>query len=284
MRIQLEDIAVFAVSWDDKPASLRRIAASLNIGLDALTLVDDNPAERDVVRRLVPEVDVIALPPEPAGYRRTLAEYTGFETAAITDEDRHRTETYRALAAAAELASATTDIDAFHRDLGMEAVVGPFDDLNVPRIVQLINKTNQFNLTTRRHGLEEVRAFIASPVHVTRYLKLRDRFTDHGLVALAVAEIRGETLVIDTLLMSCRVIGRTVEAELLASLCRAAEAAGCTVLEGTYCPTTKNVIVKDLYARFGFVLVADEDGTTVWRYDLATQGAIAGGAISVVEP
>lgn len=279
MRIHLDDISVFAVNWEDKPSSLRRIADNLGIGLDALALVDDNPAERQVVRRLVPEVDVIALPSEPAAYRRTLADYLGFETTAITADDRNRTAQYRARAAAAELASSSSDIEAFYHDLRMEAVVEPFDDLNLPRIAQLVAKTNQFNLTTRRYGVEDLRRFMASPSHVTRYLKLRDRFVDHGLVALTIGEISGETLVIDTLLMSCRVIGRTVEAELLMRLCEAAYAAGCRALRGIYVPSAKNGLVTGFYEQFGFVRVgAGEDGTTHWNYDL-TQGAITNGFI-----
>jgi len=283
MRLRLEDFAMLVVNWEDKPANLRRIAQTLGIGLDSLVLVDDNPAERQIVRRLVPEVDVIALPEEPAGYRRALASYLGFEPTAITGEDRQRTAQYRALAAAAELASSASDIDSFLRELQMEAVIAPFDDLHLSRIAQLCGKTNQFNLTTRRHNDQTLRRFMQSPTHVTRYLKLRDRFADHGLVAVLIAEIRDEVLEIDTFLMSCRVIGRTVEAELMAELCRAAAAARCTKLRGTYLPTAKNAIVSDLYERFGFTLVAQlEDGGVEWEYDVSANGPIAADLIAAV--
>jgi FkbH-like protein len=275
MRMRLDDFAMFAVNWDDKPTNLRRIARSLGIGLDSLVLADDNPAERQIVRRLLPEVDVIALPGEPAGYRRTLSSYLGFESAAITVEDRRRTEQYRARAEAAELASSAADIDSFLRDLRMQAVVAPFDDLHLPRVAQLCGKTNQFNLTTRRHTETALRWFMQSPSHVTRYLKLSDRFTDHGLVAVAIAEIRGEVLEIDSFLISCRVIGRTVESALMADLCCAAQAAGCTTLRGTYVPTAKNTIVSDLYPGFHFSLVSElDDGSMCWKYDLAACGPI----------
>jgi FkbH-like protein len=279
MRIRLDDIAVFAANWEDKPANLRHIASTLNIGLDALVFADDNPAERNIVRRMVPEVDVLALPPEPSDYRRALSEYLGFESVAITREDRQRTAQYRARSAAADLASSATDIESFYRDLRMQATTLPFDDLHMPRIAQLTGKTNQFNVTTRRHTMAELEGFAAGDRHVTRYLRLSDRLTDHGLVALAIGEIRNRTLEIDTFLMSCRVIGRTVEDHLFSHLCQDAARAGCETLRGTYIPTAKNGLVRDLYQRFGFIQTGDQDGTTTWEYDLKTNGMITTGFI-----
>jgi len=275
MRLGLEDLAVFAVNWEDKPANLRRIAQALDVGLDALVLADDNPAERQIVRRLVPEVDVLALPADPSDFRRALAGYLGFESIAITGEDRQRTAQYRARAAAAELASSAADIESFYRDLRMEAVVAPFDELHLARIAQLVGKTNQFNLTTRRHDAPTLRRFTDDPAYITRYLRLSDRFADHGLVALAIARIDGDTAEIDTLLMSCRVIGRTVEDHLLMHICRAAQNAGATRLRGTYLPSAKNQLVADLYQRLGFRLLEETPGgATRWEYDLAQRGPI----------
>jgi FkbH-like protein len=275
MRIKLDDISAFVANWEDKPSNLRRIARALNIGLDSLVFVDDNAAERQIVRRLVPEVDLIDLPAEPSQYRRALAGYLGFETVAITGEDRQRTAQYQARQTAAEMASSAMDIESFYRDLEMKAVTAPFDAMHMPRIAQLIGKTNQFNLTTRRHPLAELEAFAASPAHITRYVKLSDRLADHGLVALLIGAIDGTTLDLDTFLMSCRVIGRTVERHLLYVVCREAQSAGCTSLRGTYIPTPKNVIVADLYERLGFSLVSrGEDGTAVWQYDLGVRGPI----------
>lgn len=282
MRIGLDDISVFSANWDDKPGNLRRIAKSLDIGLDSLVFVDDNAAERLIVRQLLPEVDVIPLPDEPAGYRRALARYLGFEVARVTSEDRQRTDQYRARAAATELASSADDIESFYRDLRMQAVIAPFDELHLPRISQLVGKTNQFNLTTRRHTSEQLRSFMESSGHVTAYLKLADRFTEHGLVALAIGDLAGPVLEIDTLLMSCRVIGRTVEAALLAYLCRAAQAAGCSTIRGTYIPSPKNEIVRDVYERFGFTPFPGQASETGWEYDLAT-GPIESPFIALVE-
>jgi FkbH-like protein len=280
MRIKVDDIAVFAVNWQDKPANLRHIAATLDIGIDSLVLADDNPAERQAIRRLVPEVDVIALPRDPAGYRRALAEYTAFETAVITAEDRQRATQYRARVAIKQLEHASDDLDSFYRDLRMKAVVAPFDEPNLARIVQLMGKTNQFNLTTRRHDEAAVRAFMTEARFVTRYLKLEDRFTSHGLVALAVAEIKKDVLDIDTLLMSCRVIGRTVEDRLIADLVAAAGRAGCRTIRGTYAPSAKNAIVADLYAKKGFLRSGtDDDGTTTWEHSIGEQLDLTAGYI-----
>jgi FkbH-like protein len=276
MRLRLDDIAAFVVNWEDKPANLRRIAQMLDIGLDALVLVDDNPAERQIVRQLVPQVDVVALPREPAGYRRTLSEYLGFESVAFTTEDRARSAQYRARAAAATLRSSAADIESFYRDLRMQAVIARFDALHLPRIAQLVGKTNQFNLTTRRHGLAELQSFMSSDSHVTRYLKLSDRLADHGLVAVLIAVIDNGVIDIDTFLMSCRVIGRTAEAQMLAHVSAEAERIGCHTIHGTYVPTAKNPIVSDLYERFGFTQIgSDDDGTTRWEYDLRSRGPIA---------
>lgn len=166
----------------------------------------------------------------------------------------------------------------------MEAVIRSFDDFDLPRVAQLIGKSNQFNLTTRRHGTAQLRRFMADPECVHFSLRLRDCFADHGLVGLMIAFRRGGALDIDSWLMSCRVIGRTVEAEMLGHLCRKAAELGCTSLRGTYVPTARNAMVKDLFARLGFELLDDEGGTTTWGYDLRARGAIGSGFITVAEP
>ena len=240
MAITLDDIAVFVANWEDKPTNLRRIAETLNIGLDALVLVDDNPAERQIVRQLVPEVDVVVLPPNPSGYVRALSEYLDFEPGTFTREDRNRAAQYRARAQALALERSASSIEDFYRSLRMRATIAPFDELHLARIVQLIGKTNQFNLTTRRHDVAAVRRMMADEEVVHLYLKLADRFADHGLVALLIARRDGDALDIDTWLMSCRVIGRTVEHAMVGSLCRRARELGCSPLRGTYVPSAKN--------------------------------------------
>ena len=287
MRLRMDDIAAFVANWDTKPENLRRIAKMLNIGLDSLAFLDDNPVERDIVRQMLPEVDVIALPRDPFGFRRALSMYPMFETSTFTEEDARRTEQYRARAQIAELEAGATSIEEFYRGLQMKAEIEPFTDVDLPRIVQLIGKTNQFNLTTRRHGMAQIRSFIDDPGCVHFSVKLRDRFTDHGLVALMIARRHGEVLDIDTWLMSCRVIGRTVEAEMLQRLCREAQRLGCSCLRGSFIPTEKNGMVKDIFAQFGFTrdtLSGGEQGqATSWTYDLNTLGMIRNEFIEIVE-
>ena len=283
MKIKLDDIALFVANWQTKPQNIERIAKTLNIGLDSLVFVDDNPVERQAMRQFRPEVYTIVLPADPHQYVRCLNNYLLFETASFTREDASRAEQYRARAQIAELEQSAGSIEDFYRSLSMKAMVKPFDESNLPRIAQLLGKTNQFNLTTRRHSLADLRRFVADGSCVHYSLTLRDRFADHGLVSVIIAFVRGGVLDIDTWLMSCRVIGRTVEAELLGKLCAAAKQAGCSRLRGTFIPTAKNQMVKEIFGRFGFAMVSDDNGTTVWEYDLTVQPPITNGFIENVD-
>lgn len=274
MKLRVSDFAIFVANWRTKPENLRYIASTLNIGLDSLVFVDDNPMERAAVRSALPEIEVIALPEDPSGYAQALASYPMFETCSFTAEDARRSEQYAAKAAIAAEAQSATSIEDFYRGLHMKAVVQPITEETLPRISQLVGKTNQFNLTTRRHSLEQLRAFSTDPRCVHFSLKLSDRFADHGLVALMIAFQDGETLNIDTWLMSCRVIGRTVEAEMLKRLCQEASARGCSLIRGEYIATAKNNLVKDLYESFCFHLLDETEGVTRWEYNLKNQPAI----------
>jgi FkbH-like protein len=283
MRLALSDIAVFVANWTDKATNLKRVASELNIGLDALVFVDDNPAERQIVRQMLPEVEVIPLPAEPAGYIRALSDSLLFESAIMTAEDLTRAEQYKARAAAATLAQDAGSLEDFYSSLEMEAVIAPFDEMNLSRIVQLIGKTNQFNVTTLRHGLADVRGFMDDDRCVTLYLRLRDRFGDHGLVALMIARQEEETMAIDTWLMSCRVIGRTVEDALFRRLCEIALERGCTSVRGRFIRTAKNDLVADLFERLGFDPVSQKPDESEWTYDLAGSGPPASDHIRVAE-
>jgi FkbH-like protein len=280
MRIRQDDIAVFSACWDDKPTQLRRIADTLGIGLDALVFVDDNPAEREAARQLVGEVDVIPLPAEPHGYVRALADYPFFETPALTAEDAARTEQYRARVQAARLAETASSLADFHRSLDMVATVVPLDDLTLPRVVQLVGKTNQFNLTGRRRSHVELAELAADEDTAVLCVRLADRFTDHGLVAVVIAVARDGALDIDTWLMSCRVVGRTLEDEIAALVVGEARRRGCTHIRGHYLPSAKNGLVSGLYERLGYTRVrvdgaaadADVDGATSWLLAVEAAG------------
>jgi FkbH-like protein len=269
MRLKLDDFAVFVANWEPKAENLIRIARTLNLGLDALVFVDDNPVECATVRRALPEVDVIALPADPAYYVRTLSRYLNFETATLTEEDKRRGNQYQARAHAEEMKQAAGSLEEMWEALDMNATIEPFDEMSLPRVLQLIGKTNQFNLTTRRHGLSEIDAFMRNPGCVHFSVRLSDRYGDHGLVAILIAVQSGGVFEIDTWLMSCRVIGRTLEKTMIARLCCEAIARGVTRLRGFYSATARNELVRDLYSQLGFEPAGDVGGTSMWEYDLA---------------
>jgi FkbH-like protein len=273
-RLHRSDFAAFIANWEDKPSNLRALAKTLDIGLEEIVFVDDNPVEREVVRRLLPQVEVVDLPGNPSEYVRALSDSLLFEAAAVTSEDLGRAEHYRAREAAAELEREVGSLAEFHASLKMEAVVGSFDELNLPRIAQLVAKTNQFNLTTRRHSLETLRRYAQDEGCIDLYLRLRDVFGDHGLVSVLIARQEDDVADIDTWLMSCRVIERTVEAEILRSLCEIGRERGISRLRGTFVPTSRNAVCAQVFARFGFDLAAQESGTTVWEYDIEKKGII----------
>ena len=279
MVLKLDDFAAFVADWNPKSAGIRSIAETLGLGLDALTFLDDNPYERGEVRRALPEVDVPVLPDDPVGYRDMLESYVNFEPASFTEGDRARAEQYRARAKAEALRVTAGSLEDYRASLGMVARIGAIDGPNLARVVQLVNKTNQFNLTTRRRNQAELEAFLARPEAEGFWVRLSDKFADHGLIAVALAEARGEALVIDTLLMSCRVLGRGVEAMILAELAARAAARGCARLEGAYIPSERNAMVADLYSRLGMAEAARRpDGRSAWA---AAPAAIAAGPASI---
>jgi len=282
MRLKLEDFSVFVANWNPKPENLRRISSTLNLGLDAFVFVDDSPAERQAVRRMLPEVDVLVLPEDPAYYADALSRYLLLEPVSFTEEDVRRTEMYRARAEVAAIRQRAGSLEEFYQSLQMTAEIGEFDPINLPRIAQLVAKTNQFNLTTRRHSLAQLQEFARNPDCVHFWVRLADCFADHGLIGVMIAFRHGEELEIDTWLMSCRVIGRTVEATMLAELCRRAGELGCRAIVGTYIPTAKNALVKEIYGQFGFEQVAEDNGMTRWRYDLVNKGPIQNPFIRVI--
>ncbi len=266
MRIRLEDVACFVANWNTKPDNLARIASDLHLGLDALVLLDDNPMERQLIRQTLPEVEVLRLPDDPSLYARAVSQTTLFEKPAFTDDDGRRTDLYRGLAAAARTSGQAPSLEAFWRDLDMRAMARPFTTDDLLRVAQLVAKTNQFNLTTRRRETAELEAVMADPACVHFSVRLRDRFADHGLVAVMIAFVRDDTtLEIDSWLMSCRVIGRTLERAVLAHVVEVATRRGCTQLVGTYVPSDRNALVRDLYPELGFSPVSADRGTTRWQ-------------------
>ena len=261
MILRRDDIACFVANWQDKAANLRHIAQTLNIGLEALVFVDDNPAERALIRRELPMVAVPELPDDPAGYVQTLAAAGYFEAVHVTADDEARARQYRDNAEREQMRHSATDMQSFLAGLQMKLTWSPFDAVGLKRIVQLANKTNQFNLTTRRYTEAEIEERMHDADSIALQLRLADVYGDNGVIALLVARraatgadtgAEAGALEIETWLMSCRVLGRNVEQATLAILAEQARALHCTHLLGTYRPTEKNGMVRDLYERLGF--------------------------------
>jgi FkbH-like protein len=257
MVLRMADIVSFKANWEPKSENIRRMARELNLGLDSFVFVDDNPAEIDIVRQFAPEVTTILLGPDPSEYVAQLQDCRLFEPAGITAEDVERTSQYRAEAERKALEASVTDMDSYLSSLGMEGTLSEFTVVDAPRVSQLINKSNQFNLTTRRRSEAEVLALMNDAGFVGYSMRLRDRFGDHGLISIVIGKKAEGTMEIDTWLMSCRVLKRQVEEEVLNELARLAKLRGCNRLEGIYLPTAKNEMVRDFYARMGFTLTGE---------------------------
>jgi FkbH-like protein len=260
MVLRSEDIVCFKANWEPKSDNIRAMAEELNLGLDSFVFVDDNPAEIEIVRQFLTEVTTILLGPDPSEYAAQLADCRLFEPRSMTSEDAERTDQYRSETQRKALEASATDMPSYLASLQMEALISEFKPVDVPRLSQLINKSNQFNLTTRRRSEAEVMAVMNAPNFIGFSVRLRDRFGDHGLISIVIGENGGSAMKIDTWLMSCRVLKRQVEEEVLNELARIAKARGWERLEGIYLATTKNKMVRDFYTRLGFTLTAESEG------------------------
>ena len=266
MRLKLEDFVAFRANWDDKASNLEALAAQLGLGVDSIVFLDDNPLERNWVRARLPDVTVVEGGADPATMLAALKRGLYFESVALTEDDHNRHASYLATSAVKALEHAPgTAIEDFLAELGMIATHGPVDGLTLARVTQLLNKTNQFNLTTRRATEAEIAAMAASPDWWCRWFRLADRFGDHGLIGLVFART-GPVWEIDTWLMSCRVLGRRMEDFMASRLLAAAAQAGAAEVRGRYLPSAKNGQVADLLPRLGFAATGEPD---LWRWDLA---------------
>lgn len=270
MVLRLEDFVSFKANWEPKSDNLRQMAAELKLGLDSFVFVDDNPAEIEIVRQFTPEVTTILLGPDPSGYVAQLQDCRWFEPRSITAEDAERTSQYRSEVQRKELQASITDMDAYLQSLAMESIISEFTPMDVPRLSQLINKSNQFNLTTRRRSEADVLAVMNAAGYIGFSVRLKDRFGDHGLISIVIGQKMGATMKIDTWLMSCRVLKRQVEEEVLNELARLAKLKNCVRLEGIYLPTPKNEMVRDFYSRMGFSLIRENEAAREFELKLDT--------------
>lgn len=268
MVLREENFATWQINWDDKVTNLMRIAQDLNIGLDSLVFVDDSQFECDMVRERLPQVAVLHLSSDPSTFRTKLSVGAYFDALTFSAEDRERSRMYRDEMQRKRLHVSASSLDEYLTKLEMVAEIGPADEMTIPRISQLTQKTNQFNLTTRRYSEGDIRAFAESPEADVVYLKLRDRVSEMGLIGVAIVKHNGEQAEIDTFLLSCRAIGRGVEEALLAHVLSSAKSKGCSRVLGRYLITKKNGQVADFYRRQGFRLVAESAEGSEWELSL----------------
>jgi FkbH-like protein len=269
MLLRENHLAVFQANWNDKATNIRSIASELSLGLESFVFLDDNPAERRLVRDMLPEVAVPELPDDPALYARTLLAAGYFEAITYSPEDQKRADFYQDNARRVALQRATGDLDAYLASLDMIITFQPFDDVGRGRVAQLISKSNQFNLTTRRYSEAQVGDIEKDPRCFTLQIRLEDTFGDNGMISVIICRRDVDDWHIDTWLMSCRVLGRRVEQAVLQELMINARALGITRLIGTYRPTDRNRLVEDHYSKLGF----NEgerlaDGSTVWSLEV----------------
>ncbi len=268
MLLRPKHFAALRINWTDKPQNLREIAEELNVGVDALAFLDDNPFEREQVRAILPEVTVIDLPKNPLDYAAMVRDCAVFERLALSAEDRQRTEMYAAQKQRAGAEQTFRSKEDFFRFLEQEAELEPVSELTLARVAQLTQKTNQFNLTTRRYSESQIAEMAKQPEWGIFSIRVRDRFGDHGLVGVAITHDQGEVCEIDAFLLSCRVIGRTVETALLAHLAESAAERGRQRLIGWFLPTRKNAPARDFYREQGFEQQESNDAGSLWALNL----------------
>jgi FkbH-like protein len=280
MVLGLDDFAHFVANWEPKTDGIRRIADELRLGLDSFVFFDDNPFERDMVRQTLPQVEVVNVPDDPSSYVDALQSGLWFESCGLTVEDLQRTQLYATETQRRAAEITTSSISEYLASLSMMGNVRSIDAVDMQRVVQLLAKTNQFNLTTRRHTADDVRRLLSVRGSVGLSLRVTDRFADHGLIALAIGvpdpASGPSTLRIDSFLMSCRVIGRTVEAFLLQALLRLATEQGYARVVGEFAPSAKNQIAASFFEEMGFTPTgAAAQGCARWfELALPTPGTV----------
>jgi FkbH-like protein len=264
MVLKLEDIAVFVANWNNKADNIRHIQYILNIGFDSIVFLDDNPAEREIVKRELPQVTVPDLPEDPADYLSFLYQQNLFETTSFTEADSKRNDQYREEAGRAVLQQSFTNEAAFLESLEMTAEIKPIDKFTLPRAAQLTQRSNQFNLRTIRYTEEQLKEICNDKNIFTFTITLKDKFGDYGLISLLILKTTPPgTLFIDTWIMSCRVLKRNVEDLALNQLVQLAQQQQCKKIAGEFIATPKNDLVQDHYKNLGF----SPAGDNIWQIE-----------------
>jgi len=268
MLLRPEHFAAIKINWTDKAKNLEDIAQELNIGIDSLALLDDSPTEREFVRAMLPQVTVIDLPQDPFQYATTLRAVPVFERLKLSDEDRERGTLYAQERQRNQLQHSATSLEDFYRSLQMKMEISTVTGRSLARVAQLTQKTNQFNLTTKRYSEQQIVDFGANPSMRVLSIRVTDRFGDNGIVGVVITRHQDASYEIDTFLLSCRVLGRTVETAILATVAEQAQSDGAKRLVGWYRPTKKNVPCRDFFSQHRFTCTSGGDGESRWELDL----------------
>jgi len=269
MILREKNFAAMRINWRDKVENMLELSSELNIGLDSMVFIDDSPQERERMRQYLPEVLVVDLPASPFRYCQALQELNDFNTLVLSEEDKRRGEMYYARRKRRQLMESKRTLEEFLKSLDMTVEIKYADKFSIPRITSLINRTNQFNLTTRRYTQAEVEEMNSQPEKFHIYsLRVMDRFGDEGIVGVAIVRKDGKNWIIDSFLMSCRVIGRKIETVFLAKIIEDAKRNGVSYLIGEYIPTRKNEPAKSFYKDHGFEKIQEDEKITRWRLNL----------------
>ena len=253
MILHLDDISIFAANWGNKIDNIKYIQSCLNIGFDSIVFIDDSLFERNMVRKILPDITVPELPEDPVDYLPYLNSLNLFETASYSKEDTKRTQKYQVEIKREKLKSEFSSICDYLKNLKMIAEIGEFNDYYIPRIAQLTQRSNQFNLRTKRYTERDINRMRVSKEYITRYFKLKDKFGEYGLISILILKkLEKESIFIDTLIMSCRVLKRGMEEFIFNKIVKLAANEGYNRIIGEYLPTPKNVLVKNLYKNYYF--------------------------------
>jgi len=266
--LSVSDFSAFRANWEPKAQNVEAIATDINVSLESLVFVDDNAAERDFVRAQLPAVSVPEMGSDITEFIRILDQAALFETPSLSKEDLQRSEHYQKNMQRSLQQAQFASYDDFLISLEMQAEIRPFSSLYMERITQLINKTNQFNLTTKRYTQAEVEKMAASKNHITLYGRLQDKLGDNGLVSVVAGEIKEAALHLDLWLMSCRVLKRGMEYAMFNQLCNTAKEKQIKKIVGYYVPTAKNNMVRNLYGQLGFTQTKTSVEEDIWSFDL----------------
>ncbi len=253
MILKLDDISMFVANWEDKATNIKYIQETINIGMDSIVFIDDNPFERNLVKGMIPDITVPELPEDPALYLSYLKSLNLFETASYSENDKDRTKQYQAEVGRTTMQSNFQNFDDYLKSLEMQSTVHPFEEFEIPRISQLTQRSNQFNLRTIRYTEAEIEQIANDDKYLTLSFSLKDKFGDYGLISVVIAEKQDEkTLFLNTWLMSCRVLKRGMEEFIINKVLEMAKENGFSKVTSEYIPTPKNAMVEKMYAKLGF--------------------------------